>query len=147
MVAPGILALAPSIIEMGSKWIDRLWPDKTAQAAERSRAELALMESIRSGELESARVQLSAILSESQSSDPWTSRARPTFMYVIYIMILMAIPMGFLSAFKPEIATAVATGMKAWLDAIPGDLYTLFGVGYLGYSGVRSWEKRKGVIK
>jgi hypothetical protein len=147
MVAPVFSVLAPSLFEFGAKLIDKIFPDKAAQITERAKAELALMESIRSGELEQTKIQLSAILSESQSADPWTSRARPTFMYVIYIMILMGIPMGFLSAFRPDIATAVATGMKAWLEAIPGDLYTLFGVGYLGYSGFRTMEKRKGVAK
>jgi phosphotransferase system glucose/maltose/N-acetylglucosamine-specific IIC component len=65
-------------------------------------------------------------------------------MYVIYILILMAIPMGFLSAFSPHTATAVAEGFKMWLQAIPDSLYTLFGVGYLGYTGARSLEKVKG---
>lgn len=139
-----IAAMAPALFEFGGKLIDKIFPDKIAQEAERAKAELMLMESVRAGDLEHTRIQLSAILSESQSADPWTSRARPTFMYVIYIMILMGIPMGFLSAFRPEIATAVANGMKAWLDAIPGDLYALFGVGYLGYSGFRTMEKRKG---
>ena len=88
---------------------------------------------------------MSAIIAEANSADPWTSRARPTFMYVMYIMILVAIPMGIVSAFRPEIAAAIATGMQAWLKAIPDSLYTLFGVGYVGYVGARSYEKGKGV--
>lgn len=111
---------------------------------ERNEAKLILLEAERSGELEAVKVQLSAILSESQAADPWTSRARPSFMYVIYILILMAIPMGFLSAFHPSMALSVAAGFKAWLEAIPDSLYTLFGVGYLGYTGARSIEKLKG---
>lgn len=147
MVAPGIVALAPALFDFGGKLIDKIFPDKIAQEAERAKAELVLMQAVRAGDIEETRVQLSAILSESQSADPWTSRARPTFMYVIYIMILAGIPMGFIAAAKPEFATAVAAGMKQWLDAIPSDLYTLFGVGYLGYGGFRTLEKRKGVAK
>jgi hypothetical protein len=52
-----------------------------------------------------------------------------------------------LPRFIPALAEAVANGMKMWLGAIPEDLYTLFGVGYLGYAGARTWEKRKGSAK
>jgi hypothetical protein len=110
---------------------------------EKNAAKVMLMQAEQAGELEAVRVQLSAILAESQSTDPWTSRARPYFMYVIYILILMAVPMGFLSAHNPAMALAVAGGFKAWLLAIPDSLYTLFGVGYLGYTGARSIEKIK----
>ncbi len=110
---------------------------------EKNAAKIMLLQAEQAGELESVKVQLSAILSESQSTDPWTSRARPSFMYVIYVLILMAIPMGFLSAYNPDTALAVAAGFKAWLLAIPDSLYTLFGVGYLGYTGARSIEKLK----
>jgi hypothetical protein len=68
-------------------------------------------------------------------------------MYVIYTMLLMGIPMGFLSAYDPVVATNVAEGFKAWLDAIPKELYGLFGVGYVGYTGARTYEKYKGATK
>ena len=98
-----------------------------------------------SGELKEIELSLSAIVAEANSSDPWTSRARPSFLYVIYLMILMSIPMGFLFAFKPEVAQAVTTGVNAWLMAIPEPLYTLFGIGYLGYTGARTWDKSRGM--
>lgn len=110
---------------------------------EKNEAKVLLLNAEQSGELEAVKVQLSAILAESQSADPWTSRARPSFMYVIYVLILMAVPMGFLSAYNPAMALSVAAGFKAWLAAIPDSLYTLFGVGYLGYTGARSLEKLK----
>ena len=135
------------VLDLGKTIIDKVFPDKEKQAAERSQAELALMQAQQEGKLAETAQQMSAILAEAQSADPWTSRARPSFMYVMYVMILMAIPMGFLSAFRPEIAAAVANGMKLWLSAIPEDLYMLFGVGYLGYTGARTWEKRKGSAK
>lgn len=135
------------IFELGGKLIDKVFPDKVKQAAERAQAELALFQAHQSGDLEEMKASLSAILAEANSTDPWTSRARPSFLYVIYTMVLMAIPMGFLSAYDPIVAANVATGMQKWLSAIPEDLYTLFGVGYLGYTGVRSWEKRTGLTK
>jgi len=136
-----------AIFDFGGKLIDKIWPDKTAQEVERAKAQLALVELQQQGEFKTLQASMAAILAEAQSNDPWTSRARPTFLYVIYLMILMGIPMGFVSAAKPEIAVAVANGMKAWLDAIPSELYTLFGVGYLGYTGMRGWEKKKGLVK
>lgn len=135
--------IAP-VSDLIGKVVDRIWPDKIAQAAERAKAELALQQLTQEGELKIAAQQMSAILAEAQSADPWTSRARPSFLYVVYVMILFGIPMGFVAAIRPEFAAAVAAGMKAWLDAIPSELYTLFGVGYLGYTGARSWDKAKG---
>lgn len=135
------------VFEFGRTIIDKIFPDKEKQAAERAQAELALLQAQQEGRIAETAQQMSAILAEAQSADPWTSRARPSFMYVMYFMILMSIPMGFLSAFKPEVAAAVANGMKLWLAAIPEDLYMLFGVGYLGYTGARTWEKRKALAK
>lgn len=132
------------IADFANKLVDRVFPDKVAQEADRAKFKIAVLDMQQNGELAQLQQQMSAILSESQSLDPWTSRARPTFLYVMYIMILFAIPMGFLAAFRPEIAAAVAKGMQAWLAAIPESLYALFGVGYLGYTGARTFEKRKG---
>jgi hypothetical protein len=112
---------------------------------EKQEAKVALMQAEAEGQLEAAKLQISAILAEANSSDPWTSRARPSFLYVIYICILFALPMGFLSAYDPVIATNVAFGFKNWLAAIPEALWTLFGVGYLGYTGARTYEKKIGV--
>jgi len=133
------LFIAP-LSDLISKVFDKVWPDPEKKAS----AQMELIRMQQNGELALIQTQLSAILSESQSTDPWTSRARPSFMYVIYILILMGIPMGFLSAWKPEVAIAVAHGLKMWLAAIPDSLYTLFGVGYLGYTGSRTIEKLKG---
>lgn len=111
---------------------------------ERAAAKLKLMEMEQRGELETMRVQMSAILAEANSKDPWTSRARPAFLYVIYIIILAALPMGILSAFRPDVATEITLGVNAWLSAIPDALWTLFGAGYLGYAGARTVDKLKG---
>ena len=122
--------------------IDKLIPDPKAKAE----AQLELLRMTQSGELKEVELSLSAIVAEANSSDPWTSRARPSFLYVIYLMILMSIPMGFLFAFKPEVAQAVTDGVNAWLMAIPEPLYTLFGIGYLGYTGARTWDKSRGKL-
>lgn len=139
------MALDPltAILDVGGKLLDKFVPDP----AQRDAAKLALFNAQRSGELAEMTATLSAINTEAASADPWTSRARPSFLYVIYFMLLMGVPMGFVAAFNPEMATSVAAGMKAWLAAIPSELYTLFGVGYLGYTGARTMDKWKGPAK
>lgn len=133
-----------SIFDFGSKLVDKIWPDKIAQEKERAQAHLALVQLNASGELEELKQSLSAVLAEAQSLDPWTSRARPTFLYVIYVFILMAIPIGILSVFNPQAAIAIASGTRSWLSSIPDSFVNLFGMGYLGYAGARTFDKWKG---
>ena len=130
-----------AVMDLGGKIIDKIWQDP----AQRDQAKLELLKMQQSGELDAVKVQMSAILAEAQSADPWTSRARPSFLYVMYIMILAAIPMGILSAFNPDIAVKIADGLKAWLAAIPNELWAVFGIGYTGYTVARSaWDKKVG---
>jgi hypothetical protein len=121
--------------------LDKLIPDPRARDA--AKLELLKLESNR--ELEQVRTQLSAIVAEAASPDPWTSRARPGFLYVMYALLLWAIPMGLISAAQPTMAEAIAKGMTAYLRGIPEELYALFGTGYLGYTAARAWGKAKGV--
>ena len=123
--------------EFGGKIIDKLFADK----GEAERAKLELLKLQQSGELFELEKRYAAIVAEANSQDPWTSRARPSFMYVMYLMILASIPMGFLFAFRPEVAMAVTAGVKGWLAAIPEEMWWLFGAGYLGYTGSRTFEK------
>lgn len=123
--------------------IDRIIPDpKTRDAA---KLELLRLEGGQG--MEAVRSQISAILAEAQSADPWTSRARPSFLYVMYLMILWALPMGLLSAFRPAAAHDIAAGMNVYLNGLPEPLYALFGTGYLGYTAARQWGKAKGIEK
>lgn len=120
--------------------IDKVIPDPEARA--KAKLELLKLESSR--ELERIEAQLSAIVTEANSQDPWTSRARPTFLYVMYALILWSLPMGLLSAIHRDTANAIAHGMTAYLGALPEPLYALFGTGYLGYAVMRQWGKIKG---
>ncbi len=76
--------------------------------------------------------------------DAFISRARPGFLYVMYALILMALPVGIIAAVSPATAAAVNEGIAAYLRAIPEPLYALFGTGYLGYTAARQWGKMKG---
>lgn len=135
--------LLSGVFAIGTKLIDKFFPDPAQKAA----AQLELLKMQQSGGLEEMKTQLSAIVAEAQSADPWTSRARPSFLYVVYVLLLWSIPMGVLTIFKPEAAAAFTAGFKAWMAAIPDPIITLFGTVMLGYVAGRSWEKVRGVAK
>lgn len=131
------------VVDLLTKGIDRIFPDK----AERDKAKLALIQAQQEGALRELEISMSAIIAEANSPDPWTSRARPTFLYVVYILLLSAIPMGVLHAFVPDTAAAIVEGFKAWLAAIPEPIIALMGAGYLGYTGFRSYDKKQGAVR
>ncbi|MFM6931688.1 MAG: holin family protein [Novosphingobium sp.] len=120
--------------------IDKIIPDPKARDA----AKLELIKLQGTQDMEMLQTRLSAIVAEANSHDPWTSRARPSFLYVMYVMILWALPMGLIAAFRPEAATSIARGMNAYLGGLPEPLYALFGTGYLGYTAARQWGKIAG---
>lgn len=123
--------------------IDKIIPDPKARDA----AKLELLKLEGTQALEATRTQLTAIVAEANSNDPWTSRARPSFLYVMYALFLWAIPMGLIAAAQPAMAEAIGRGMTAYLRGLPEELYALFGTGYLGYTAARTWGKVKGVEK
>ena len=137
------MGLLDGIIGPIAAIIDKIIPDPKA----RDEAKLKLLTLQGSQEMEQVKTQISAIMAEAQSPDPWTSRARPSFLYVMYALLLWAIPMGLIAAAQPQMAKDIAAGMNAYLNGIPEPLYALFGTGYLGYTVARSWGKAKGVEK
>lgn len=81
---------------------------------------------------------------EATSADAYVRRARPSFLYLMYGMILLCLPMGLLTAIAPATATAINAGIRAYLAALPDPLYAVFGTGYLGYTAARQWGKIAG---
>ena len=135
------MALIEAIVGPISKPLDKIIPDPEA----RDRAKLELIKLQGDQEMAAIGVQMQAIVAEAQSADPWTSRARPSFLYVMYTLILWAIPMGVIAAADPKLASGIAGGMTGYLRDLPEELYMLFGTGYLGYTAARTWGKAKGV--
>ena len=142
-MTPIFSSLSGGLLELGTSLIDRLIPDPE----EKAKAKLDLLKMQQEGEFRGLETRMGAILAEAESSDPWTSRARPAFLYVVYAFLLFALPMGILSVFAPEAPVQIAAGASAWLEAIPEQLYTLFAVGYLGYAGARTVDKWKSSSK
>jgi hypothetical protein len=137
------MGLLDGIISPITSLIDKIIPDPKA----RDEAKLKLLELQGTQELEQVKTQMSAIVAEAQSTDPWTSRARPSFLYVMYALLLWSIPMGLIAAAQPQMAHDIATGMTVYLNGLPEPLYALFGTGYLGYTAARQWGKSKGTDK
>ena len=134
------MAIIEAIVGPVSKLLDKIIPDPQA----RDKAKLELLKLQGDQEMQALSAQMQAIVAEAQSPDPWTSRARPSFLYVMYALLLWSIPMGLIAAVNPAMAQGIANGMTAYLRGIPEELYALFGTGYLGYTAARAWGKAKG---
>ena len=134
------MGILDAIVGPVAQLLDKIIPDPQA----RDRAKLELIKLQGDQEMKAIGAQMQAIVAEAQSADPWTSRARPSFLYVMYALILWAVPMGLISAVNPGMAKGIAEGMTAYLRGIPEELYALFGTGYLGYTAARTWGKVKG---
>lgn len=134
--------IAGGLFDIGKALIDKLIPDPAANAA----AQLELMRLDQNGQLSQLQLQMSAILAEANSQDPWTSRARPTFMYLFYVLIafmVMGAPM--IGVLYPDTMDLFFMNVSKGFNAIPQELWWTFSAGYLGYSGSKSFEAVRGV--
>lgn len=136
--------LLGGIFEVGKSLIDKLIPDPEAKA----KAQLELIQMQQSGELKELETRMGAILAEANSADPWTSRARPSFMYVFYFVILsLTIVAPVIGVFNPDGMEQFFLNVGAGFKALPEELWWTFTAGYLGYAGARTYEKKSGVAK
>lgn len=136
-MAFGIDDAVTSVSSLLTTAIDKIWPNP----ADKAKAEAIAITAAADAAVKQLQAAQAVMLAEEQSNDKWTSRARPSFLYVIYLLILWSLPMGVLFIFKPDAVTACINGFHAWLAAIPDSYLQLFGVGYLGYAGGRTFEK------
>lgn len=132
--------LVGPLANLAGNLIDNLFETEEEKAA----AKAKLMKLEQEGKLSELQVSMSAIIAEANSKDPWTSRARPTFLYVIYSIIILCFVGGVLGIWWPEHVSTAATNIKNLLGAVPENLWWLFGAGYLGYTGARSFDKWRG---
>lgn len=133
-------AVAGGLLDIGGELIDRLFPDPAEK--DKARKELKRLE--QEGELEELSTRMSAIMSEAESNDPWTSRARPSFMYVFYVVILsLVIVAPILGIFYPDQMQTFFGNVGLGFKAIPQELWWTFTSGYLGYGAFKTFEKKK----
>lgn len=84
---------------------------------------------------------------EAGSADPFVSRARPTFMYVMYALFAACPLGGMLSIFYPQEVFQAAENTKLLFEAIPAELMATFFGCFAVYSINRTSEKKAGVAK
>jgi len=137
MPLPIIGSLIESVVGIVGKAADKIIPD----AAQKQQFQLEMQKQLQAMDTAELDRSFDVMIAEAQSADKWTSRARPSFMYVMYTLILSAIPIGILYAISPSTAGNISAGFKQWLAAIPDSMWALFGTGYVGYSVARSYDK------
>ena len=128
-----------ALIPVLGQVLDKVIPDPTAR--EKAKQKMSKMQL--DGDLKEMEIQMSAIVMEANSADPWTSRARPSFLYVMYLLILSCMVGAVLGIWWPTHIDHVAMNLANLLDSIPEALWALFGAGYLGYTASRSYDKKK----
>ncbi|MGH7773732.1 MAG: 3TM-type holin [Candidatus Binatia bacterium] len=139
----GIPQAISSVSDLLNKAISTAWPSP----ADKAKAEAIAITSAAQAAIVQLEAAQAVMKAEATSADPWTSRARPSFLYVVYLLLLTAIPMGIVSAVSPDTALDITQGFKAWLGALPASITDLFTFVMLGYIGGRSLEKFKGVSR
>lgn len=135
------MPLAELILGPIFKVIDKLIPDPQ----ERERQKLAVLKMQQEGEFKVDELRYEAIVAEAKSLDSYTSRARPSFMYVFYAIILfLCVVMPLVGLINPAAITAVLATVKLGFAAIPEPMWWTFSAGYLGYTTARTLEKKSG---
>lgn len=105
--------------------VDRVLPERMSEEEKRTLSQEM--------ELELLRSQTDIIQAEAQSDDRYVSRARPTFLYIGYLVLIFNFILLPLLQF--------ATGSTINPIIFPEGFWYLFGTGYLGYTGFRSADK------
>lgn len=126
-----------SVFELGSKIIDRFFPDPQKKAE----AELELLKLTQSGDLQQVIAQLQINAKEAEHPSIWVSGWRPYFGWVGGTSFL------YVGLLKP-ILTWIAA-IKGWPEPPNIDTEFLWVVvsGLLGIGGLRTYEKKAGVSK
>lgn len=106
-------------------------------------AEIALKVQELEAQIEQARNNI--LIAEASSVDKWTSRARPAFMYVFYLVLVILILLApFVGIFFPLAMGQFYTNVAAGFKAVPEAMWWTFTTGYLGYTAARQYGKTKG---
>ena len=98
-----------------------------------AQAEKELAADLEKAYLEDAKNLRQQITVELQSQDAYVRRARPTFNYIFYVVLI------FNYIFLP--IYQLITGKTAAPVVLPTELWTVFGVGFIGYGYLRTVEK------
>lgn len=134
-----------SIFDFGSKIIDKIFPDKDAA----DRAKIDLLKAQQEGAFKELELQVQTQIEqikvnaiEAGSSDPYTSRWRPTVGYICCLAL------GWNFIVHPMLVWGITFWKPGMVPPplLENGLMELV-LGMLGIGGMRTWEKIKGVSK
>lgn len=133
-------AITGGVFDIGKKLLDKFFPDEQQRAA----AEVQLYQMAQSGDFNDLEKRMTAICLEAQSDDSFVKRARPTFLYVFYFVIITLVVIApFVGVFHPDEMKLFYANVKLGFEAVPGELWAVFTAGFMGYSYNRSQDKGK----
>ncbi len=126
------------LFEMGSKIIDKFFPD-TAEA-DKKKAELMLM--VQQGELQVSLEQIKTNQLEASSGSKYAAGWRPSIGYICalglaYNFIIYPLLTWWSSAYRPDFTP----------PPLISDSLMELTLAMLGMAGLRSWEKWKGIAR
>lgn len=127
--------LIPPLIEAGRALIDRIFPDREAQAVERNRANIELLQLAQTGDL----AQIEVNKQEAAHPSVFVSGWRPGAGWVCVV--------GLAYTFLAQPLLAWLSGIQGWPVPPALDIEALMILlgGMLGLGGLRSLDKAKGV--
>lgn len=125
------------IIELLKTAADRFIPDTN----KRKEAKEALDHLTVSGDLEFRTKGQEIAAHEAKSDDKWTSRARPSFLYILYFYLLLAPVFGLFFMIDPVRAGNAVKGMELFLAAIPDQMWQVLWICFGVYGVARSTDK------
>jgi len=134
------MALDPlsAILDIGGKLIDKLFPDPKQKAE----AYLKLRELEQSGDLAVIAGQNEINKIEAASPNPFIAGWRPFIGWVLGAGLAVILVIGPLMAWGSTLA-----GHPVKQPEMPGEILLTLSTSLLGLSGMRTWEKFKGVEK
>lgn len=80
------------------------------------------------------------IREQSRSEDVFVRRARPMFLYIFYSLI--AVNFAIIPLVNILLTSFGASPVSISYPQLPSELYWLFGASFLGYSGLRTIDKK-----
>jgi len=127
------------VLRIGKTLIGEFFTDK----GDKDKATVRLLEMQEEGRLKETEMRAQLLMADATSNDKWVSRARPAFLYVVYIYLLISIPFGILAIFNFQAAQTAAQGVTLWISAIPNHLWDVFAGIATWITGLRSFDKRQ----
>lgn len=132
-----------SVFDFISKAIDKLVPD----AGQRAELQLRALEMEKTGHLKELESYLALLSTEAASNDNYTRRARPTALYIIYVLMCWGLFCSVVAVVSPEKAELMQRVFIGFFEKMPGDFYDMVMVMFGIYSGARTFEKIPGRSK